>query len=73
MRDIAVILLVGIVSYQMGRRGVLNRKKPPLSECPKPQNINEVFPGLKRHERSYPVFAQNVSFYRNLIENPYDY
>ena len=73
MRDLAVILLVGVVSYQLGRRDLLKFKKPPLIECPKPQNINEVFPGLERHTREYPVIAQEVSFYRNLIENPYDY
>jgi len=73
MRIFPILVGIIIVDEYLKRRGKGNNRKP-LKDCPRPRNLSELdIPGLQRHTRSYPVYAQEVSFYRNLIEDPYNY
>jgi len=71
------ILLGGLILYAGIEIGRGAQKawggKRGMGECPRPQSLNEAMRGLERHTRAFPVIAQNQLFYRNLIENPYDY
>ena len=73
MNDLAGLLLVGYLGYRMGR----NNPKPtpqrvPMSDCGRP-HLSEIIPGLTRTTRQAPVIAQDQIFFRNLIENPYNF
>jgi len=58
------------LGYYIG--STMNDKKRNL----KPKRLSEcahILPGMQRTDRNTPVEVQNISLYRNLIENPYNF
>lgn len=75
MNDLVYIMLAGVIGYRMGQQAPRKKPRakrfPTMNECRRPQ-LSEI-PGLDRRTRSFPVIAQDINFYRNLYENPYNY
>jgi len=64
----AIIFIVGyLVGNEMAKRKPAQKKPSSISECA------GILPNLQRETSNWPVESQDISMYRNIIENPYNY